>query len=140
MEPKDLSTQIQEAGALSLDAIRQTLRAVLAQYNAGRPWEETGYLDDVLGNDTAGDAIVSINAQLWRVPYSIESTAKARTASLKMSKAERVFPQMTYVSAAGLVACLDAVATCRRHIAENVQFAIATDALVGRLRLAYQAR
>ena len=44
------------------------------------------------------------------------------------------------VSAAGLVACLDAVATCRRHIAENVQFAIATDALVGRLRLAYQAR
>lgn len=37
----------------------------------------------------------------------------------------------------GLVQCLDAIAVCRRHISENVQFSIATDGLVGRLRQAY---
>lgn len=38
----------------------------------------------------------------------------------------------------GLVACLDAVAICRGHVRDNVTPTIATDGLVGRLRLAYK--
>lgn len=40
------------------------------------------------------------------------------------------------VSERGLVECLDAIGVARRHLGENVQFTIATDALIGRLRLA----
>lgn len=43
------------------------------------------------------------------------------------------------VGPAGLVACLDAIAVCRRHIAQNVALSVAVDGMVGRLRLACSA-
>ncbi|AIG63560.1 DNA polymerase III subunit delta' [Corynebacterium atypicum] len=46
----------------------------------------------------------------------------------------------TSVSPQGLVACLDAIALCRRHITQNVGLSIAVDGMIGRLRLAYGVR